>query len=149
MIVMVTGHRPQRLRGQEKEVSAAVGELLDQLKPDKAISGMAAGTDQIFAMEAIDRDIPLYCYFPYPRQHYHPQEEYIIERSAGCRNICNKYSKESYMIRDKAMVDDSDIVIAVWDGIEQGGTWNTIDYARKRGKEIKYIMINYLMTNYK
>jgi hypothetical protein len=40
-------------------------------------------------------------------------------------------------------------VIAVWDGIEQGGTWNTIDYARKRGKEIKYIMINYLITNYK
>lgn len=142
MTVMVTGHRPQRLRGQEKKVSAAVGELLDQLKPDKAISGMAQGADQIFAIAAIDRGIPLYCYFPYPRIKYHPQEEYIIENASGCRNICNEFSRDSYEVRDHAMVDDSDIVIAVWDGFETGGTWNTIKYAREKGKDIRYIMID-------
>lgn len=141
MIVMVTGHRPQRLRGQEKRISAEMARLVAKLKPDKAISGMAAGADQIWAMAALDGGIPLYCYFPYPRQKYHPQEQYIMENATGVRNICSEYSRESYYIRDCAMVDDSDVVIAVWDGMEQGGTWNTIKYAREKGKKIYYINI--------
>ena len=32
----------------------------------------------------------------------------------------------------------ADIVLAVWDGNEWGGTWDTIAYARKKGKEIRY-----------
>lgn len=32
----------------------------------------------------------------------------------------------------------ADIVLAVWDGKEWGGTWNTIKYARDKGKEIRY-----------
>ena len=141
MTVMVTGHRPERLRGQEKEVSAGMATLIAELKPDKAISGMAAGADQIWAIAALDGGIPLYCYFPYPRQKYHPQEEYIMERAAGKRNICSEYSPQSYYLRDKAMVDDSDVVIAVWDGVKSGGTWKTIEYAKSQGKDIRYIMI--------
>lgn len=141
MTVMVTGHRPQRLRGQEKKISAEMARLMAELKPDKAISGMAAGADQIWAMAALDGGIPLYCYFPYPRQKYRPQEQYIVENACGISNICSEYSRESYYIRDCAMVDDSDVVIAVWDGIEQGGTWNTIKYARDKGKKIYYIKV--------
>ena len=36
------------------------------------------------------------------------------------------------------MVDAADIVLAVWDGKECGGTWNTIKYARDKRKEIRY-----------
>ena len=36
------------------------------------------------------------------------------------------------------MVDAADIVLAVWDGKEWGGTWNTIKYAKDKGKEIRY-----------
>ena len=37
------------------------------------------------------------------------------------------------------MVDNSDIIIAVWDGTK-GGTYNCVQYAKKKNKEI--IQIN-------
>jgi len=44
------------------------------------------------------------------------------------------------------MVDNADIVIAVWNGDEKSksGTWNCIKYARKKGKKIIYIDPNNL-----
>lgn len=44
--------------------------------------------------------------------------------------------------RNEYMIDESDLVIAVWDSIEKGGTWNAIRYARKHNKEIKYILFD-------
>ena len=46
------------------------------------------------------------------------------------------------------MVDRSDLVLAVWNGKEQGGTWNTIRYARLKGKEIRYIMLNEIRAEF-
>lgn len=37
------------------------------------------------------------------------------------------------------MVDKSDIVIAVFNGTEKGGTWDTISYAQKQNKPIEII----------
>jgi hypothetical protein len=37
------------------------------------------------------------------------------------------------------MVDDCDVLLAVWDGIRVGGTWDTIKYARANRKKIIYI----------
>lgn len=41
--------------------------------------------------------------------------------------------------RNRYMVDKSDIVIAVFYGIEKGGTWHTINYAQKNKKLIEFI----------
>ena len=42
------------------------------------------------------------------------------------------------------MVDRSDLVFAIWNGKEEGGTWDTIKYARSKGKEIRYLMLDTL-----
>ena len=41
--------------------------------------------------------------------------------------------------RNEYMVDNSDKVFAFWNGEEKGGTWNTIQYARKKGKDLEII----------
>jgi len=46
-----------------------------------------------------------------------------------------EYHPAKMMIRNKYMVNNSDIVIAVWNG-SKGGTANAVNYAKKQGKEI-------------
>ena len=40
-----------------------------------------------------------------------------------------KYQPSCYTTRDQWMVDNCDIVLAVWDGNPVGGTFDTIEYA--------------------
>ena len=52
---MITGHRPQRIKGREKEIKKWIEEQLEELQPHKAINGMAQGVDQIFAFAAKEK----------------------------------------------------------------------------------------------
>ena len=42
-------------------------------------------------------------------------------------------------IRNRWMVDNSDLVLAVFDGKKEGGTWNCVKYAKSKNKEIVVI----------
>lgn len=135
MILTVTGHRPQRLKGQEKLIKKWAEEQLTHLQPSAIYNGMAQGVDQIVAIAAKELNIPIICCYPFPRANYHPIEQWIMENNKVIF-IQPAYSNQSYIIRDKFMVDNSDIVLAVWDGIRQGGTYITREYAIKQGKKI-------------
>jgi uncharacterized phage-like protein YoqJ len=41
--------------------------------------------------------------------------------------------------RNEYMVDNSDIVVAVWDGSKKGGTYNCVKYAKANNKKIIHI----------
>ena len=51
-----------------------------------------------------------------------------------------KYNAYKMQLRNEYMVDNADIVIAVWNGDKKGGTYNCVKYAEKLGKRI--IQIN-------
>jgi hypothetical protein len=135
MNITVTGHRPQRLKGQEKLIKQWAIEQLNKIHPSCLYNGMAQGVDQIVALAAKELNIPIICCYPFPKKEYHPIELYIIENNE-IRFISKKYSKESYIIRDKYMVDNSDILLCVWDGIGGGGTFLTRNYAIQQNKKI-------------
>lgn len=143
MKIAVTGHRPQRLNGQEAIVGQWLYDEINKLQKTEKITtaynGMAAGADQIFALQCLKLNIPVYCVFPYNRKKYHPDEKYIIERAAGSIALQDEYSRDSYYKRDCYMVDNCDILFAVWDGIPSGGTYLTIEYAKKQNKPIIYL----------
>ena len=137
MKVMITGHRPQRIKGREKEIKKWIEEQLEELQPRQAINGMAQGVDQIFAFVAKEKGIQLVNVYPHFRANFHQDEEYLNE-GALIVFYAEKYNKKNYTERDKKMVDAADICLVVWDGIPAGGTYYTMRYAEEQGKEIKY-----------
>ena len=110
------------------------------------ISGMAQGadlilTDIILDLKKTDKNIFLECAVPFKGQCGNFTEENRILYEKAIKNcdkltvLCNSYSINSFIIRNKYMVDSSDIVIAVYDG-KSGGTKFTYDYAIKKGKQV-------------
>ena len=47
------------------------------------------------------------------------------------------YDERAIFMRNKYMVDNSDMVLAVYDNIKNGGTYNTLMYARSIGKDVR------------
>lgn len=135
MEVTVTGHRPQRLKGQEGMIKEWAVEQLTRLQPSVIYDGMAQGVDQIVATAAKQLGIPIVCCYAFPREEYHPIEKWIMENNQVIF-ISPEYSKKSYYLRDKFMVDHSDTVLCVWDGLPLGGTYLTREYALSQGKQI-------------
>ena len=135
MKLAVTGHRPERLKGQEKMIKEWAVEQLTRLQPSVIYDGMAQGTDQIVATAAKELGIPIICCYAFPRKSYHPTEEWIMENNLTFFTRLT-YSKDAYLIRDEYMVDCADALLCVWDGIGSGGTFFTRNYALKENKMI-------------
>lgn len=135
--IMITGHRPDRLKGKERLVTEWVNEQLDKYKP-LCISGMAQGVDQIFATAAREKGLKYWCVFPFKRP-LHQIESSLVENAERTIYYSQNYEgPHIYTERDWWMVDVADVVLAVWDGEKVGGTWETIRYAQKQNKTIIY-----------
>lgn len=139
MKIAITGHRPERLGDRNKEVYDWFVEKFKEYKPNDIYTGMARGVDQIAAWAAKDNDYFYTCTFPYKRKSFCPEEEELINGSARVIYCSEKYNgPKTYIDRDEYMVDCSNVLLAVWDGVKEGGTWQTIKYAMQCGKEIIY-----------
>lgn len=137
--IAITGHRPQRIKGQEKRIEKWIEEQIKIISQfyDRVIliDGVAQGVDQIAALIALKMGVQVSCYFPYRKKLYGVQE-YIAENAAEVRFIRDKFQIGCYIERDRRMVDDCDLLLAVWDGKKNGGTWQTYKYALDMGVDI-------------
>lgn len=71
-----------------------------------------------------------------------------VERFARAHGIVSDVVRPDYkshhfkkapLIRDEQMVNSCDLVIACYDGRGKGGTFHTIQYARKSGKPVAVV----------
>lgn len=139
MRIAITGHRPARLKGQENFIRDWIKDNLSKYNCTTAISGMAQGADQIFARVAIEKDIPLICCYPYRKNFFHQEEQRILSKAKDIKFISEVYTgNRVYWFRDKYMVDNCDLLLAVWDGVKVGGTWLTVNYAKSIKKPIVF-----------
>jgi uncharacterized phage-like protein YoqJ len=153
MKIAFTGHRPPRLGGYvpnslHYKCKQAINEIYDSHIADdsfEVISGMAQGIDLWAAEAALDRGIHLVAALPYkgmgerwPTQDKTKLFE-LLERANRTHIVCAKYSKISYVVRDKWMVDHCEKLYAFWDGQKTGGTWITLNYAMKNGVDYEII----------
>lgn len=145
-VFCATGHRPEKLGGYETSVMAGLVQLAEAYliheSPDEVISGVALGWDTAWAIAAIRLGIDLVSAVPFEGQEVRwpaeSQKRYrkILSRSRRVEIVSpGGYSNAAMQIRNEWMVDNSDRVVALWDG-SSGGTGNCIRYAKRRKSEI-------------
>lgn len=139
-IVCGTGHRPHKLGGYGQDTFNSLVKCatyaLERIKPRLVISGMALGWDQALAQAAINLGIPFDAYCPTgevnPKWGYEAKQyyAYLLSMAREVKVISKKYTFDCMQRRNEWMVDDCDLVIALWDG-SSGGTANCINYAKE------------------
>lgn len=149
MILSTTG--PRKILGQQdwtytsnlsKWCYDQAASRIRSLNPSHFISGCAIGWDQIAAIAAIRHGTPLELAIPFdgfdrdwpaPCKEIHQK---LLRRATKVTVVGTSYSAIIYQRRNIYMVDSSDKLLALYDGISSGGTKNCYDYAVKVGKPI-------------
>ena len=155
-----TGHRPKalpwgndesdlRCAAFKSKIKFALENLIVENGYEKFISGMAMGADMICAevvlsLKVLYPHIKLECAVPnYAFTENWAAEDVrkfasILTRADNIRyvSVSKVYSVRDLMLRNIYMVDASELVIAVYIEGESGGTRNTIDYAKSKGKDV-------------
>ncbi len=152
-----TGHRPQKLPWGANENDTRCKRLINDVEAYieqmiqggyvNFISGVALGAD-ILCAEIVIRLRKLYphirleCAIPFPNQAklWSPIDENryrrVLEQSDKRTVISPHYAKWAFGSRNRYMVDNSSLLVAVWGG-DLGGTANTITMAKNAELEIK------------
>lgn len=157
LILMVTGHRPNRLGGYrfpnpiEQWVRANVRAVIEGYRRRYGerlvvISGMAQGADTIFLEEALGLGIKAYAAIPFEGQEGNwpasAQERHrrLLNQCAEVFYVCEPgYAAWKMFERNHFLVERANFAIAVWDGSE-GGTGHTVDLILEAG--IPAVQIN-------
>jgi uncharacterized phage-like protein YoqJ len=145
-VFCATGHRPNKLGGYSKEVSGMLIKValdfLEESKPHKIISGMALGWDLAWAQAGIIAGIPVEAAIPFVGQEGKwpkiSQDYYtnLLDACSVVTVVCEGgYSPYKMQVRNEYMVDNSSLVVALWDGTA-GGTGNCVRYAEAKGASV-------------
>lgn len=160
--ISLTGHRPTKLAGYNlnkdyyKRLQAKLESVIDQTleKHDEVElhSGMALGADTVWAMAIIEAkkkypgrvtfvaDIPDYnqssLWPPYSQQ----QWKQLLDEADVVNTYSQDFEEKSYAYilnqRNIGMINPCDILIAVYNGDNTGGTANAVKYAVQHEKLI-------------
>lgn len=151
MIVAFTGHRPPKAgltyshdaEGDWEAVSRVMNWATDW--PDAIhhfIVGGALGFDTLAARAAMGVGLPYVVYVPFVGQSSvwpasaQARYQLMLDNADGVNIVCEGgYSPEKMQIRNMAMVNDADVMVAWWDG-SPGGTSNCVQYAQQRGIKV-------------
>lgn len=153
----VTGHRNLGDQATAEFVTQAFHDILAQAKWDHAagviaLSGLAEGSDILFAEAALALDIPLEAIIAYEgfendfpsglaRQRY----QHLLEQCQVVHRFSfHERSDDAYLAVGEWLVDNSDLVLAVWNGqpaAGKGGTGDVVVYAQRVGRPIIHIHI--------
>lgn len=145
----VTGHReldPLKIEPIKKALRNAIMEAIKD-GYTHFISGFAEGVDLYFADIVAElkeeHDLFLEAAIPY-RNRIKTKDKDFQRLITQCNAVgihSEEYSPSCYLICNRFMVQSSDLIIAVYDGREKGGTLSTMRYAHSLEKEVKVIYI--------
>ena len=144
MILVITGHRPQKMAapGTEQRVRPVLKWALETLKPQWLITGMALGVDQWMCEEALALGVPVLAAIPCLNQdaYWGPAARKVyndlLARVQHREMVTNgPYKKHVMQERNRWMIDRATCVVAIFDGTP-GGTANAVTYAIQARKPV-------------
>ncbi len=153
--VCFTGHRPDQLQGirvddLRLELQTAIQEAIDA-GYETFYCGMAMGTD-ILAGEitvSLREQYPwvkLIAVVPFPEQSKDWPEEWetryraLLQKCDDAVVLLPRAKRGGYYLRNRFMVDRSQLLIGVYNGTSRGGTAYTIRYAKQQGLELRLLL---------
>lgn len=153
MILSATGHRPNKLGGYSGEARGRLVRLamksICEHRPTEIITGMALGWDTAVAVAACTLNIPYIAAVPFKGQENKWPEEsvdlyrFLLSKAKNIVYVCEDgYAPWKMQKRNEWMVDNSETVLALWDG-SNGGTANCIAYARGVDKPVINVWRDY------
>lgn len=145
----ISGHQripPSALPFIEK----GVREILTSAGPDLlGISSLAVGADQLFAREILALGGALHVVVPSAgyESTFSEDERISYESFLSCAKTVEALahsapSEDAFLDAGHRVVNLSDILVAVWNGLPakgKGGTADVVDYARRRGIPVKIV----------
>ena len=159
MRVGITGHRPKGLPGgydirheSNVKIRRWLVRRLQESHADEACSGMALGVDQYFVAACLICDIPFDAFLPCRGQSrtWPPESQklykLLCQRARSIRYTVNgPYPGPGCMVqRNQEMVDwlaeqPGSLLLAVWNGIRSGGTWDCMQRAFQADSELHVV----------
>lgn len=155
MNIAFTGHRPEQLIGVDEEeldhhIFVEIARCIDE-GYHTFYCGAARGADimcgetVVSLREGSGLQVRLICVIPYRNQAVGWDDiwklrYWQLRRDADENILLNgEFRRGCCQVRNRYMVDHADRIVAVYDGRDKGGTAYTVEYARKKGKEIVII----------
>ncbi|MBQ3204435.1 MAG: DUF1273 family protein [Alistipes sp.] len=144
--VAFTGHRTYEGEAQQ-ELAAVLRELYAE-GYRTFLSGMARGFD-LAAAEAVMQlreefaDVQLIAVVPFEgfRSHFRGEDLEIYDRVIDAADeritVSEHRGGSGFFERNDFLADNSSYVVAWWDGIPKGGTYYTVQRARRQHKPVK------------
>lgn len=138
----ITGHRPEKLPNVEWVVQQ-LSSIFMVSQPSQVMVGMAAGVDLIAGSLAIDSGFPVVAVKPWAGHFgrvddwalYRKVEEQATEVISVDPSLTYP-GPSAYFRRNEYMVDNSDFIVAVWDGSKKSGTGACVEYALRKEKRV-------------
>lgn len=145
-----TGHRPGKLKNDEESVKNDLKIAIQNAIENGCttfITGMAPGVDVwagqiVLKIKETNKNIKLVCAVPFNgvERNRTPQEicefRHLILNADKVEYICPKYTRWCFSARNRWMVDNASLVIAVYNGVDVGGTKRTMDYAKQKNRKL-------------
>jgi hypothetical protein len=146
----VTGHQTLPSGAREFVVSAVQDILRDAESPLSAVTSLAAGADQLVAAELLRAGGRLHVIVPsgsYEQTFAAGEDLACFQSLLGAAHIVTRLayaepSEEAFLAAGQSVVDNCDVLIAVWDGKPArglGGTADIVRYARDTGKAVSIV----------
>jgi uncharacterized phage-like protein YoqJ len=153
MILGITGHRPTEIGGYNtnnpiyQKLYSLVKIKFQELNPTKIISGMALGADQLAVSVAIELGIPFIAAVPFEGQ----ESIWPAESQRKYKELLNlaekvvivspgSFSVAKMMERNQYIINNSDQLLALWNGKLTGGTASAVRMAKEKKDYIIHII---------